>query len=370
MVQIFPAVPTFGSEFGRGLGEGVATLPELLNQFLTSKRQAKQQESLSGTLEQLGLAPELSQLPVELQKEFIKQKFQKDKITELMEIVGGLGEKEGGGLQGLLGEGQQQAEPRGQITDAQILATSLLDPTVGKILQSQKESGIRGTEAEAKRTFSHEEKREERSFLRSKKYLDQLADVAKELPKEKLALQQMKGALDRGDFNSFRNVFAEMTGLETLKTASAQTVNSATKQFLMSSLAGLTGRPNVFIEKQITKALISPLYKKEANTLIYEGLEGLNILKQREIEISERLEESFTEKGQEIPRNFQKLVRTQFQREADVFEKRYQQRVRQLLSSKDVPSGMIRMRDREGKLKNVPKEKSKQAQEAGYTLFK
>ena len=386
MVQILPAEPTFGSEFGKGLGEGIATLPERLDKFLTSKRE---KESLKETLKQLGLAPELSQLPPELQKEFIKQKFQKDKLTELMSIIGGLGGERGepsaegaGDLQDLLGDGAPTEdgallgeegvarEVPGQITDQQILATSLIDPTMGKLLQSQKDARLRTEEAEAKRKFTHEETREARAFKRSQKYLDQLSDIAKELPKEKLALQQMKGALDQGDFNSWRNIVGEMTGFEALKTSSAQAVNSAIKQFLMSSLAGLTGRPNQFIEKQITKALISPLYKEEANILIYEGLEGLHKLKKREGEIAENLEESFISRGKEIPRNFQKLVRKEFQKETDAFEKRYEQRVKQLLSSKDLPAGMIRMRDREGRLKNVPKEKVKQAKEAKYTLFK
>lgn len=134
-----------------------------------------------------------------------------------------------------------------------------------------------------------------------------MSSIAEELPKEKLAISQMKGALESGDFNSLRNAVGEITGQEWIKTASAQTVNSAAKQFLMSSLAGLSGRPNQFIEKQITKALISPLYKDAANTLILEGLEGLSDLKGKQIQIAEDLEEKYTSRGREIPRNFQKI---------------------------------------------------------------
>lgn len=208
------------------------------------------------------------------------------------------------------------------------------------------------------------EKSKERSFSRNKGYLENISNISKGLAKEKLALQQMKGAMDAGDFNSFKNVIGEMTGLEFLKTASAQVVNSASKQFLISSLGDITGRANVFIEKQITKALISPLYKEEANQLIYEGLEGLHELKKREVEIAQDLEEKYTAKGGEVPRNFQKLVRKELQKEALEFEKRYEKRVKDLLSSKDDQVPII---SPDGQKGFIPKSELEDALDQGYT---
>ena len=248
-------------------------------------------------------------------------------------------------------------------------------------MEKAEERGFQAREKKEKREYDERKRREEatatdvatkekRAFDRSKGYLDTLSDVARELPKEKLALSQMRGALDDKDFNSWQNIIAEMTGFEALKTASAQVVNSASKQFLMASLAGLTGRPNQFIEKQITKALVSPLYKDEANELIYEGLEGMHELKKREVEIAEDLEEFYTEGGGEIPRNFQKLVRDQHRSEIDAFEKRYEQRVKELLSSKDVKSNEVRMRDPQGNLRNVPKKDVEAAKAANYKVVR
>ena len=211
------------------------------------------------------------------------------------------------------------------------------------------------------------EKQEQRSFERNKKFLDRMSSIAEELPKEKVALSQMEGALDDKNFNSWRNAVAEMMNSDVLKTASAQTVNSAAKQFLMSSLASLTGRPNQFIEKQITKALISPLYKTEANRLILDGLEGLMMLKEREVEIAEDLEEQYTQKGREIPRNFQKLVREKLKSETLAFEKGYENKVRELLSSK---KDTVAMRDPEGILRSVPKSQVSEAKKAGYKIGK
>ena len=207
-------------------------------------------------------------------------------------------------------------------------------------------------------------KQEERSFQRNKDYLERLSKVAQDLPKEKLSLQQMKGALEDNDLGSLRNVVSEITGAQWLKSASAQVLNSASKQFLLSSLSGITGRPNQFLEQSITKALISPLYKKEANQLIYEGLEGLHDLKVREIEIAEELEEKYISKGEEPPRNFQKLIRDKLKKEAKAFEDNYEARVKELLSSKDDHVVLI---SPEGKKGSVPKDQVSSAIKQGYS---
>ncbi len=256
----------------------------------------------------------------------------------------------------LLGKWEKQAgEPSTSIPEElgeeQIDTTEAISPEgITDTFEEVEEVGMTPQETVAKKG-----KEEERSFQRNKGYLERISDMANELSKEGLALQQMKGALDSGDFNSFRNVIGEMLGAEVLKTASAQVVNSASKQFLLSSLASITGggRPNQFLEKQITKALVSPLYREEANLLIYEGLEGLHNLKRREIEIAQEEENKYTAGGGEVPRNFQQIVRKKIQKEAKAFEKEYEQRVKELLSSKD---DLVMMISPEGVRGTLPKD--------------
>ena len=254
-------------------------------------------------------------------------------------------------------KGPLKARPK-EIVDEQIDETETISP-----------EGITETiEEEIGRTpkeeIAHKEKLQERAYQRNKPYLERLSSMAQDLPKEKLSLQQMKGALDDKDLGSLRNVIAEITGAEWLKSASAQVLNSASKQFLLSSLSGLTGRPNQFLEQQITKALVSPLYRKEANQLIYEGLEGLHDLKVREIEIAEELEQEYIAQGKEPPLNFQKLVRDKLKEEAQAFEKNYEARVKELLSSKDDHVIMI---SPEGKKGSVPKDQVPDALKRKYT---
>ncbi len=488
-MAFLPAPQTFGSQFGAGLGQGIAaTLPEKLEQFITTKRTQREKSSINQKIEALGenatltdkmgiwlgsdLSPEDKKQGYEVLKNegatAFAEKFKNQNYTigDIVEgtslgyITPGLApilasplikdpmEQQllqqffgGGGQPGIGGEeqpapgiqedisvgledrvtqdstaqqGAKEAAP-GEETVRPPRRTSPIIDNEGrkKLLQrmmttkgplanlaktelasiekseerqfkkteKEEERGFQTAEKEEKRIFEEKKRKEEaeartketaekRAFDRNKSYLDRISDIAVELPKERVALQQMRGALDDKSFNSWRNVVAEMTGVETLKTASAQVLNSASKQFLMSSLAGLTGRPNQFIEKQITKALISPLYRNEANELIYEGLEGLNKLKEREVQIAEDLEDFYTSKGEEIPRTFQKMVRAQHKQEVDDFENRYEQRVKQLLSSKDAKSDEVRMTDPDGKLRNVPKKDAKKAQDAGYKLVK
>lgn len=211
-------------------------------------------------------------------------------------------------------------------------------------------------------------KQEERAFKRNEKYLQQQDKIRQDLPAEKVSLQQMEASLASGDFNSFRNGVADLTGQEWLKTASAQAANSASKQFLMSSLSGLTGRPNQFLEQQITKALISPQYKKEANRLIIEGLKGLHKLKKMEADTASELEEKYTSKGREIPRAFQRHVKQRIEDEAQKFEDKYEKR---LIKELDIrpKKGYALVKTPDGDLKQVPRNKVQEAQKAGGKIL-
>lgn len=215
---------------------------------------------------------------------------------------------------------------------------------------------VRAQEARKARIARRKETQEARSFTKNQKYLEYIADAARGQTQRKVALMQQRAALENGDFNSFRNAAGEMLGLEILKTSSAQIVNSANKQFLMASLKDVTGRPNQFLERQIVNALINPLYTDDANWIIQEGLEGITALQDREIEIAQALEEKYTSRGKEVPRNYQKMVKDELRKEARIWEKEYEQKVKDRLGAKrkELPSGKIEMRNDKGKIIHVP----------------
>jgi len=211
---------------------------------------------------------------------------------------------------------------------------------------------------------------EKQNFDRSKKYLEGVSEKAQTIPKEKVAIEQMRAALDSGDFNSWRNAISDVFGLDLGKTKSAQTVNAATKQFLISELAAITGRPNQFIEQQITKALISPQYQDEANQAILEGLELLSNLKNDEVDIALNLERSYASKGRNVPRDFQLKVKEKLADRTEKLVKGYENRLKELLTSKTADKDEIVMLSPDGERYAIPKNQVKAAQKSGYKLEK
>lgn len=222
----------------------------------------------------------------------------------------------------------------------------------------------------SKEKVARQKEREKRAFERNKNYLENISKKAQALPRDKVALEQLRIAVNDKDFNSIRNMIGEITGFDALKTASAQVVNGASKQFLISELASITGRPNQFIEQQITKALINPVYRDEANQAIFEGLELLSKIKEKEIEIAENLESKYINAGREIPRDFQMRVREKLKAETEKLEKDYEKRLKQLFTSKTVEKGETEMIGPDGQTYAVPTKDIKRAENAGYKRIK
>lgn len=193
-----------------------------------------------------------------------------------------------------------------------------------KELQDLRNKDIKKTEAS-----------QERSYKRNEKYFTHLDEVRRNSRKKDLALQQIGSALKSGNFDSYRNKIGSLTGLDFVKNATAQTVNTAAKEYLVSSLADITGRPNMFLEQSISKAMVNPLYKEEANDLIFEGFQLLRNLEKKEDEIASQLEASYTENGGEIPRNFQKIVADEVDNISQPMIQTYQDRIDRLLNIED-----------------------------------
>jgi len=344
MVQVIPRTPSASESLAnllgggaQGLSQGYAQgMQEKLQQMMDTRKSAAERQRLEGVFEALGLPKEYSGLPEGVTKELLKEKTQENKLQQLMQLLGG-------------GQGGEVAEdiniegqgPQG-ISDENILAISALDPNIARLLQGQKESAQKRSE-----------KLEERSFRRNESFLKKIDEQAMSQPQMDLAIGQMEGAIEAGDFGSWRNVVGDLTGFEFLKNSTAQTVNSASKEFLMSALSDLTGRPNMFIEKQITKAIIHPQYTDEANKMIFAGLKHLNDLRKARTAATLQLEEKFTDEGKEIPRNFQKLVQKKMEPLIQNFEEDYRRQLKDL--SKKEGSQLKDLSKKEGSLKSVEK---------------
>jgi len=385
MVQVLEQ-SQFGENIGKQLGGGVSSgLQLLLSQKLQDiqeqkalQKQQAQKANLEKYYEELGMPKGLAHLDASVQKEILKREANEKLFNQ---IFGG---QPSGGMESLQlteqtpsGEiqedltsisSQSQQQP---YTEQQIFAASLVNPTIGRAMQAQNESVLKRQERKEDIALKKTEIQEKRAFERNKKFLEKADEERQALPRKKLALKRMEKAINSDDFSSLRNSVADYFNLDLLKSSSAQEVNTAIKEFLLSDVQSLQGRPNQFIEKLMSKSYINPQYSKEANKAIYQGLADLAKLKERELEVIADIEEEFTDKGKEIPRNFQQLVKKRLQPEIDGFEQKLEDSLRKVdKKASKLPENTVRMMDPDGNVRAVPKDKAKAAQAAGYKLQK
>lgn len=328
MVQVIDRAPSIGGLLGQLVGGTVGStaagagsgLQSTIQSFFENKKAQRKQQQTAEALASLNLPQEYALLPEGITKELIKEKSQENKMQQLLSLFG----KGEGSFEDI--EGRPDSS---NLTAEQIAAVGLLDPNMARILQAQKESARRRLE-----------KTQERSFKRNEKYLNRLDEVAFNAPKMDLAIQQMGAALESGNFESIRNIIGDLTGLEFIKNATAQTVNSAAKEFIIGALGELTGRPNQWIEQQISKAIINPQYQHQANQVIFEGLKHLQTLRNKETEIARSLEDKYVKERGEIPRNFQQIIKKNLEPHIKAFEKSYKAQLKELLGGLPSQEGL------------------------------
>lgn len=355
MVQVIDRTPSVGATLGNLLGTTLggaaqgagAGIQNSIQQFFEEKKANREREQMQKAFTDLNLPPQLGFLPPNISKELLREAHDEQKLSRLLNLLKG-------GKQGEeIVEGEEIEETPEGLSEEDILAVGAIDPHMARLLQSQRES-------QQKRS----EKLEERSFKRNEPFLKKIDEQMLSQPQMDLAISQMEGALQSGDFGTFRNVIGDLTGLEFLKTASAQVVNAASKEFIMAGLSELTGRPNQWIEQQLAKALINPQYANQANYMILAGLKHLNELRKARGAIALQLEEDYTKKGKEVPRNFQKIVHKKLEPLVKKFEQDYKRELNQL--SKSPTEGTVRMRDPAGNIRAVPQDQVQEAQKEGY----
>jgi hypothetical protein len=381
MIAILPQESNIWDLLGGGLGQGIAQGAQqqqqlsgllaleqekqqgtLAEKLLAAQQKLGERESRKAAFTQLGLDPALADLDPRIAAEYAKDQL----FSNLM-----------GGIPGQIGKPMIETAENGEtdtdskkrtpsnqleaMTDSQ-LRQLVGHPRAGKMAESELNRRLEDN----KREFTEKTKFEERAFKRNEKFFENLDKEVKDFPKKQLALTQMREAVDSDEFSNYRNAIGDYLGLPFLKNAPANTVNSAIKEFLISDLASISGRPNQFIEKQMSQALINPQYSKQANEAILFGLEGLFNLKKREFEIASKLEDDFVSKGKEVPRNFQKIVRDKMKDEIEKFDESYTTKIKQLFKgiSQKKPSveekigliedGMITVKTKDGRIGKVP----------------
>lgn len=109
---------------------------------------------------------------------------------------------------------------------------------------------------------------------RSTEFLSGIDKMRDNIPRKEQALRQIDYAIANGsNLDTFRNQLSDITGLESLRSATGATLRSGTKEFFISDLNSIPGiRFNQFLEKALSSAMTDDTRTKEANEMLAAGM--------------------------------------------------------------------------------------------------
>lgn len=286
-----------------------------------------------------------------------KDRLEKMKHERLQSLISELS-----GRPGITGEIEEKTISPGEgISDEAILAVSMQDPMMGKLLQGQKEAREKQVERRAKREFE-----------RAKPVLARADERAEEITQKESALNLMEDALKEGNvgFLSPDNL-AEITGIEGLRTAKGAQFISSGKEYFLGSLKRAGTRPNQWIEQQIQKMLPKIGRSEKANLTVIEALKSELDIEKEQLDIIDRLSQEDEDKFGYIKGNIGQRARKDLKKFADEEQKKLESRLRDIqerYQPQKIDKKEVVMINPAGERVAVEKKDIKEAKKEGYRI--
>lgn len=390
MVQILDQGLSPGEAIGGGIGQGISSGLQLLMQEKLSKMQ---QRKKAAALEEVGIPGGLAALDPAILKEFAKSKAQEQAIQSLFgapaplptskaALQPSLDLQEGG----VMDESKAALQP--SVTEEAAPEIDRVPPGAARLKEMndaelQILQGFPAFKDIAKSELDMREKtrdvgekreaaRAKREFERAKPVLARADERAESIALKETSLNLMENAIEEGNigFLSPDNL-AEITGIEALRTGKGAQFVSAGKEFFLGSLKRAGARPNQWIEQQIQKMLPKIGRTRLANLTVVEALKSEMAIDRKGQELLSEFSDADEEKYGYIRGNIGQRVSKELKTFANEEQKTLKEKLEGLESAhsnrKSNATGVL-MLDPAGKLRRVPKENIKEAQEAGYKL--
>jgi hypothetical protein len=188
-----------------------------------------------------------------------------------------------------------------RVTPQKMAQLKIVAPDVAKALEpvyeSQTNKEKEGLKADVKRSTD---------------FLSKIDKIAEGIPRKELALKQIDQAIASGTkLDTLQNQLADVTGLESLRSAKGAQLKSATKEFFLSDLSSIPGvRPNQFLEKALSSAMTDDSRTKEANEMLAAGMRSNLMLDKVRIELTSQIENRYKNQLGYVPSNISKDVNT------------------------------------------------------------
>lgn len=155
----------------------------------------------------------------------------------------------------------------------------------------------------------HQIEKEDRE--RANKYLEGAVKSREELLGQKTSLDLAEQAVNAGTSSGLFNgdFWATQLGLPELRSAEGAVLDASAKTHLLTSMGNLSGgRPNMFLEKQISQAFALPGGRKEGNLAKLQVLKTLANMKGTILEEGDKIAQKYQTEGKPIPGNIEQLA--------------------------------------------------------------
>ena len=352
--QVLPEQPSFGNQLAQQIGAGFSSgLQQKLQQHELMQQKKSQAKALSNYIPEKQALTILQQ-PQELQKPLLYQAFYEN-------MVGNKGTDTEIDIQNDI------VPKREEKKGISSLSTDKLKGLLNNPIYSK------SAEAELRERSELTKDVRKSDIKRSDKYLDEINKERDTNQRSKSSLNTIEQALEKKDLSFFSpDNLKSMVGFGRWISPEGAILNTASKEFFLSDMERIMGRPNQFLEKILSNALPQLGKSNEANQTIVEFYKNAIDIQEEKINITDRLEDYYRDKMGYVPGNIGRLVNAEL--------KPYtQQKEKELLDifkhskekfGKKEKTDFIVMIDPSGAVRNVPKEDATKAQKAGYKLKK
>lgn len=278
--------------FGAGAGQG---LQQGLESFHQKKQSEQQAEALSAYMPKEA-ALSILQAPKELQKPLLYQALYESQVQAqtpqgpvdetTVEIDRSNQPERPAQKQGISGRSDEQLK--------QLLSNPLFAKTA---------------EAELKERQGVKKEVLKSDIKRSDKYLDSINTDRDSTRRGLSSLSSIESAIGRRDLGFFSpDNLKSMAGFEKWISPEGAILNTAGKEFFIADLERVTGRPNMFLEKILSRAIPQIGKSNEANQTIVEFYKNALDLQEEKIKISDSLEDYYRQNLGYVPGNIGRLV--------------------------------------------------------------
>lgn len=282
MVQIIGRTrPTVGEQFAAGVQKGGEQGMNFAQKFLEEMNSKKATAAENEALAQMGIdlsgitSPDARKAVIAAQLKGMHQKEKMDALENLFKNPQAKGQGEGSPTEGPVSQKPAQFSPS-QLTDENILKAGIEDPAFGRLLQQQKDIGLR--EKRAEKEFEYKQEKGEREYHTqfSKPVEEKVAKLRESIPRKESALNFSREAIETGDPSYFsKDKLADATGIDLFRTAKGAQLITAGKENLLSNMARTSARAqNLWFEQRLNSMFAKIGQSEEANLTVQEMLEG------------------------------------------------------------------------------------------------